>query len=119
MVGLFVVAYRGGGGEDGDRVAGGFGGEDGEADGRFQRLGTEGGKGHLAVLDGQVGGAAGHGGEVVPLDWDGLEQQGTLPSHLAGERLIGLVVLGEAVYRRDGQVTGVVEVLVQPLQALF
>ena len=118
-MGLFVVACRGGGSEDGDRVAGGVDGEDGEANGGFQGLGAEGGEGHLAVLDGQVGGAAGHGGEVVALNRDGLEQQGALPSHLAGECLIGLVVPGEAVHRRDGQIPGIVEVQVQPLQTLF
>ena len=118
-MGLFVVARRGGGSEDGDRVAGGSGGEDGETDGGFQRLGAEGGEGHLAVLDGQVGGATGYGGEVVPLDRDGLEQQRAFPPHLAGEGFIGLVVLGELVHRRNGQVAGVVEVLVQPLQPLF
>ena len=118
-MGLFVVVHRGGGSEDGDRVAGGTSREDGEADGGFQGLGAVGGEGHLAVLDGQVSGAAGHGGEVVALNRDGLEQQRTLPPHLAGKGFIGLVVLGEAVHRRDGQVAGVVEVLVQPLQTLL
>lgn len=118
-MGLTVIAHRNGWGEQRHRLAGRMDGEEGEADGGFQGLGAEGGEGHLAILDGQVGGAAGHGGEVVPLNRDGLEQQGALPSHLAGECLIGLVVPGEAVHRRDGQIPGIVEVQVQPLQTLF
>ena len=119
LMGLAVIAHRNGWGEQRHRLAGRMDGEEGEAQGGFQGLGAEGGQGDLAVLNGQVSDSAGHGGKVTPCSRCGLEQQSALSAHLTGEGFIGLAALHEAVHRRNGQISGIVKILIQLLQPLL
>ena len=118
-MGLAVIAHRNGWGEQRHRLAGRMDGEEGEAQGGFQGLGAEGGEGDFALLDGQVSDSAGHRGEVPPLYRLSLEEQRPFSSHLTGEGFIGLAALHEAVHRWNGQISGIVKILIQLLQPLL